>query len=204
MPRAVFRSNEVEYVNNRVILEAPFPEQVEEAAPENELSELAEPAYMGPTADELRREAEKFKQDFEKEKLQMMDVARSQSEAIVQDGRSQAAAVLAETQIKADELTAKTNADSAAQKEQAADDVKKMLAAAETDAEAKRKQGYDEGFEKGRGEGFTQGRSKSTGLSKESTGFWNGCRINVPTCSKKRNSRSSTWCCSLRERSSNQ
>ena len=157
MPRAVFRSNEVEYVNNRVILEAPFPEQVEEAAPENELSELAEPAYMGPTADELRREAEKFKQDFEKEKLQMMDVARSQSEAIVQDGRSQAAAVLAETQIKADELTAKTNADSAAQKEQAADDVKKMLAAAETDAEAKRKQGYDEGFEKGRGEGFTQG-----------------------------------------------
>ncbi|MDR2490914.1 MAG: flagellar assembly protein FliH [Spirochaetaceae bacterium] len=158
MPRAVFRSNEVEYVNNRVVLEAPFPEQVEEAALEDAAAELAEPAYTGPTADELRREAEKFKQDFEKEKALMMEAARSQSEAIVEDGRKQAGALMADVKLKADELAAKTNADCAAQKQQAEDDVTKMLAAAETDAEAKRTQGHDEGFEKGKDEGFAQGK----------------------------------------------
>lgn len=62
MAKNVFRSAEVTNLADKVIIESPFvePEEIEEAPVMEE--------YTGPTADDLRREAELFKQQWEKEK----------------------------------------------------------------------------------------------------------------------------------------
>ena len=42
--------------------------------------------YTGPTADQLRREAEAFKEQWESEKEQMISEARSEAERITNEG----------------------------------------------------------------------------------------------------------------------
>ena len=67
MARNVFRSVEIVNLNNTVYLD-PVEEEIEELDEEPVLEE-----YTGPTADDLRREAEAFKAGWEKEKASMID-----------------------------------------------------------------------------------------------------------------------------------
>ncbi len=154
MAKNVFRSMEIVSGNNRVVLDSPFPEiEVVEEAPVVE-------EYKGPTADDLRREAEFFKENWEKEKEDMIKAAEARVEQILRDAdqrafeevkqktdeiqilkknaEDEAAALVAEAEARAEELTRKT----------------------EQEIEGIRTKAWEEGYKKGSEEGFEKGQEE--------------------------------------------
>jgi len=80
MAKTVFRPQETVHLTSAYVLSAPggklvVAEEIEDAAPVIE--------YQGPTADDLRREAELFKKNWESEKEAMVAAARAESQDIV-------------------------------------------------------------------------------------------------------------------------
>ncbi|MFQ3546793.1 MAG: flagellar assembly protein FliH, partial [Termitinemataceae bacterium] len=95
MAKAVFRPGEVQVISKPIILDSPQghaapgqkgrqgEEQIEEV-------ESLEETYTGPTADDLRREAEAFKVQWEQEREAMINAARAEAEAIIKDAEAAA------------------------------------------------------------------------------------------------------------------
>ncbi len=135
-----------------------FEEPVEEV----EVEEV--PEYTGPTADDLRREAEKFKADWENEKQQMLIDAQAQADKIIEDAKT---AAFEEVQRQTNEAqTIKAEAETEAQKivseaKVQADDV---AAKAQIEKEDLKKNGYDEGYKSGLEEGYNSGKAEVTRL----------------------------------------
>ena len=86
MAKTVFRPNEIKKSDDRVVLELPRRFVVE--APVEEVEEA--PVYEGPTVDDIRREAERYRADFELEKEDMANQARAEAERIVKDAEKAA------------------------------------------------------------------------------------------------------------------
>ncbi len=84
MAKNVFRPQEIVTISRKVVLESPFDEE----ATTVEVEPFEE--YAGPTADDLRREAEAFKVSWEQEKNVMVAEARAEAERIVQEGEQRA------------------------------------------------------------------------------------------------------------------
>ena len=74
MARNVFRSQEVVHSKKTVVIDSPFEEEVEEPVPE-----VIE-EYSGPTADDIRREAEIFKAGWDTEKESMRAAAKEEAD----------------------------------------------------------------------------------------------------------------------------
>jgi flagellar assembly protein FliH len=163
MLKAVFRSNELIPVTDKVIINSPtsFSDlshlaPVEEVA--EDLSDVEE--YKGPTADELRRDAEMFKSRWEEEKEKMISSAKTEAENIVKDAQD---AAFAEVKRKTDEAQVI--------KEQADEEAERILADARIKAgeieneirqslAAERKEALDKGREEGREAGYTEGKAE--------------------------------------------
>lgn len=152
MAKNVFRAMEIVNVNNRVALDSPFPEieAVEEAPVIEE--------YTGPTADDLRKEADLFRNNWEKEKLDMIKAAESKVEHILRDADQRA---FEEVQQKTDEIQVL--------KKKAEDEAETLVADAKTNAEELtkkvesdladiRKKAEEEGYESGRETGYAEGQ----------------------------------------------
>lgn len=161
MAKTVFRPNEIKNVSDEVVTLKLVHEY---APPVEEVPEIEEEIYTGPTADDLRREAELFKQNWEQEKQQMLSQAQAAADAIVKRAEDAAfAEVKRQTGqaqiIKTDAQTAADNLIKTAQ-----ENAQKIIAEAHAE-EAKikenaRKQGYDEGHE----EGYQNGNTEATRL----------------------------------------
>jgi flagellar assembly protein FliH len=127
-------------------------EDVEEAAPVFE--------YEGPTAEDLRREAELFKSQWEVEKSTMIAAANAEA----QDIKAKAeAAAFHEVKIKTDQaLKIRREAELAAEK--AIKDAEEKIKDFETQAKARvdevNKEAYKRGFDQGREEGFKEGKAE--------------------------------------------
>lgn len=164
MAKAVFRSGEVQISDRKVVLEAPrgFPGLVPLGAPtsgpEEKLEEV--PEYEGPTADDLRREAEAFKLDWERERETMIGAARAEAEAIVKDAEN---AAFQEVKRKSDQAQsirreaedeAERILDEARRKAEVIEaEARKSLEEVEGEAEKR-------GFAAGREAGFQEGRAE--------------------------------------------
>ena len=163
MLKAVFRPNELVTLADKVIIDSPtsYPEiahlaPVEEVQEEqNEIEE-----YKGPTADDLRREAELFMRYWEEEKEKMYASARAEADSIIQQAQNTA---LAEAKKNADEIQV--------MKRQAEDEVREIIEQAESKArhiehdmkqsiDAERKAALDESRETGKSEGFAEGKAE--------------------------------------------
>ena len=70
MAKTVFRPGEAKQVEDKVMLPL-----VKDYAPVEEVVEEVEEEYTGPTADDLRREAEEFEKKWEIEKQGMLNQA---------------------------------------------------------------------------------------------------------------------------------
>ena len=79
MAKTVFHPNEIKSSEEKIMLKLPhdFEPEVEE------VEELPEPEYTGPTVEDLKREAEEFKIQWEAEKQQMLEKAQADADAIV-------------------------------------------------------------------------------------------------------------------------
>jgi flagellar assembly protein FliH len=120
--------------------------------------------YEGPTADDLRREAEAFRESWNTEKERLVQEARDEAEAI----RKQAEKTAFE------EVKSKTDA-AIRDKRVAEDESERIKSEAETEAERIRQQAVDErdkvfqesrtaGYEEGREEGWKEGRAEAERL----------------------------------------
>lgn len=152
MAKNVFRAMEIVNVNNRVALDSPFPEiEVVEEAPAIE-------EYSGPTADDLRKEADLFKDNWEKEKQDMIKAAESKVEQILRDADQRA---FEEVQQKTDEIQVlKKKAEDEAGKlvSDAQNSADELTAKVESELADVRKKAVEEGYEAGRETGYTEGQ----------------------------------------------
>ena len=159
MAQTVFRPNQINLKNETIPLQltkefiTPVEEVVEEV-----------PEYTGPTADQLRREAEEFTKKWEQEKLQMLAKAQSDADSIIKNAES---AAFNEVKKQSDQaLVIKNNAE-----KEAGDVVSK----AKAEAEQILKSAHDEeqrifdkaqkdGFDKGHEEGYQVGNQEAERL----------------------------------------
>ncbi|HHU37529.1 MAG TPA: flagellar assembly protein FliH [Treponema sp.] len=160
MAKNVFRANEVKLTNDHVQLRL-SKTFVEEVAVE-EVIEV--PQYEGPTADDLRREAEQWKLEWE-----------ATRENIIEETNLEAQQILDKAQKAAfDEVKRKTDQAQIVRQE-AQDEAENLLISAREEAEAvladaqkrveeQEKTGHDEGFKKGREEGFREGNLEAERL----------------------------------------
>ncbi|HPO02776.1 MAG TPA: flagellar assembly protein FliH [Treponemataceae bacterium] len=161
MAKTVFRPNEIKVSTEHVQLQLARKFVVEE--PVEEISE--EPIYEGPTADDLRREAEHFRMEFERDKQAMLAEAQSRSEEILKEAEK---AAFDEVKRKTDQAQiikrqAQDEADSIiAQAEKRA---REIIAEAEMKKDAQLKDGYKDGFASGQEAGFKEGNLEAERLT---------------------------------------
>lgn len=152
MAKNVFRAQEVTQTGKWVELETPFEEEADEV----EIESVEE--YTGPTADDLRREAEAFKRNWETEKQKMVDEAKAEADRIVKEAEQRA---FEEVQKKTeDSRREKQEAEQEAErvKQQAQQEAEQMRQEAENEVSKIRQDAYDEGYKAGHEEGFNTGK----------------------------------------------
>jgi flagellar assembly protein FliH len=163
MAKAVFRAGEISLGGEKVIIEPPhaFPELAGLAPVEEELEEVPEKEeYSGPTAEDLRREAESFRIQWDAEREAMIRSARAEAEGIIKEAEE---AAFLEVKRKTDEAQSL--------KRQAMDESEKIIAEAREKAreiendsrsafEAERKDAEERGRIAGREAGFVEGKAE--------------------------------------------
>ncbi len=130
------------------------------APPVEEVVEEEVPEYTGPTADDLRREAEAFKLQWEDEKQKMFADAQSKADEIVKNAED---AAFAEVKRQTNQAQiVKNEAEQTAQEiiKKAQEEASKIIEDAQAEQESLKKNAYNEGFEKGHEEGFGEGKGE--------------------------------------------
>ena len=154
MAKNVFRPGEIKPVEDTVFLKLshnyapPVEEEVVEEVPE----------YTGPTADDLRREAELFKQQWEVEKQQLLAQAQAEAEQIIQNAEN---AAFEEIKRKTDQAAIiKTEAETKAQEiiREAEAKAREIIAQGEVEKQKTVGTAYKEGFDKGSEDGYKEGQ----------------------------------------------
>ncbi len=158
MAKNVFRPQDIMYNSRKVFIEPPkivAEEPVEEAEAVEETGE-----YTGPTVDDLRKEAEQFRRQWEEEKKELLAKAQAdaekirkdaekvafdevkrknnQAQKIRQDAEDQGQAILAEARQKAADLET---------------DIKQRVTTTEREA-------YERGYAEGHGKGYDEGKAE--------------------------------------------
>ena len=164
MLKAVFRQNELISIKDKIVIDSPtsFPE-IAHLAPVNEEPEEAQDAaekYTGPTADDLRREAETFKSHWEDEKKRMIASAKAEAQKIISDA-----------QKEADNDAKRLTAEGQALKQKAEEEAQKLIAQAQQKAtelenqtrqtlDGERKETREQGLLEGKQEGYAEGKAE--------------------------------------------
>jgi len=161
MAKTVFRPSEVKKSEDQLLLQLSkkFAEEivVEEVIPE--------PVYEGPTVDDLRHEAEIYRDRWEIEKGDMIAEAQSRSESILKDAEK---AAFDEVKRKTDQAQIiRQEAEDEAAKiiEEAEKKAAEIVAAAKEKMDAQMKDGYSDGFKKGQESGFKEGSLEAQRLT---------------------------------------
>jgi flagellar assembly protein FliH len=152
----VFRADEILYQSRKIFIEPPKVEAPPEEPPEAE----AVSEYSGPTAEDVRREADAFKARWEEEKARLLAMAREEAEVIKKEAE----------RVAFDEVKRKNNQ---AQKirQEAEDEAKRLLEEAKQQAaqlegeirgrvEKIGEEAREKGREEGREAGYQEGRSE--------------------------------------------
>jgi flagellar assembly protein FliH len=163
MAKAVFRPTEVTLTGDKVVLDAPQPfSGTEQFSPLEESYDVLEEVeeYKGPTADDLRREAEEFKAQWETEKEAMIRAAKEEADRIVKEAEE---AAFQEVKRKSDEAQViRQEAEAEAERiiagaeekaRQLEDDARMSIEMSRRGAEEQGRQaGHEDGFEDGKAE----------------------------------------------------
>jgi flagellar assembly protein FliH len=164
MAKAVFRPGEIAVSGEKVILEPPasFSELSSLTQDEDDLEEItgAVEEYSGPTADDLRREADAFRNQWDAEKETLIRSARAEAESIIKEAEE---AAFREVKRKTDEAQSlKRAAQDEADKiiAEAREKAKQIEADSRTAFEAERKEAEDQGRSAGRETGFGEGKAE--------------------------------------------
>jgi flagellar assembly protein FliH len=161
MAKTVFRPNEIKKTDDHVLLQ--LSRTFVEDTPV--IEEVSAPEYTGPTADDLRREAELYRERWEIEKEELLAEAKSKAESILKDAEK---AAFEEVKRKTDQAQViKQQAEDQAV-QIVADAEKKaaeIIAAANAKMDEQLKTGYSDGFKKGQEAGFKEGNLEAQRLT---------------------------------------
>lgn len=158
MAKTVFRPGEIIPLTSKYILEGPGEEAPPESGSPEGVSPLEE--YSGPTADDLRREAEAFKANWDKEKETMIASAKAEADDIVKKAE---AAAFDEVKRRTDQAQKlKTQAEDEATRAitTAEERIKQLEAEARERIDAVQKDAFKKGFEEGQEAGFKEGKAE--------------------------------------------
>lgn len=155
MAKSVFRPGEAKQVEKKIMLPL-----VHDYAPVEEVEEVVVEEYKGPTADELRQEAEEYRAKFEAEKQQMLAQAQNSADEILKKAEDAAfAEVKRQTEqaqiIKAD---AENEANEIIQK--AKIEAERIIADANAEKSHLIESSKQIGYEEGHKEGFAKGEAE--------------------------------------------
>lgn len=156
MAKTVFRPNEIKTKSgDKVTLKLIHdytPEKVEEVAEVEE--------YIGPTADDLRKEAEAFKAGWEIEKKRMLDEAQKSADEIVKKAED---AAFAEVKRQTDQAQViKADAEKEAQDivNKAQAEAQEIIAKAHSEENEIHDSAYRKGYDEGQKSGYNDGQSE--------------------------------------------
>jgi flagellar assembly protein FliH len=159
LAKNVFKPQEIMYLSRKVFIEPPKI-VTEEPVEEVEAVEETRGEFTGPTVEDLRREADRFRKDWEKEKERLMAQAQTDAEKIRKDAEK----------VAFDEVKRKNNQ---AQKirQEAEDQAQVILAesrqkAADLESDIKQRvtqterEAYERGYADGHAKGYDEGRAE--------------------------------------------
>jgi flagellar assembly protein FliH len=163
MAKAVFRQGEVIADPEKVMISSPVWNITSaEMSPEDEEAavEPEKEVYLGPTAEELRQEAEAYKREWEVEKEAMIQEAKLEADGIIKAAnfsgerekdlsREEADAIIARAREEAETIIAEA-------RRQAAD----IEAETRSTLDDEKKEALEQGREAGRSEGYTEGMAE--------------------------------------------
>lgn len=152
MAKAVFRPGEAKQVEDKVMLPL-----VKDYTPVEEVIEEVPEEYTGPTADDLRREAEEFKANFENEKQQMLAEAQKQADEIVKKAEDTAFAEVKRQTDSAAIIKADAENEAARIIEKAKAEAAQIIADAQAQSSKTENDAYQKGYDAGHEEGYRNG-----------------------------------------------
>jgi flagellar assembly protein FliH len=159
LAKNVFKPQEIMYLSRKVFIEPPKI-VAEEPVEEVEAVEETRGEFTGPTVEDIRREAERFRKDWEKEKERLLNQAQAEADKIRKDAEK----------VAFDEVKRKNNQ---AQKirQEAEDQAQVILAesrqrAADLESDIKQRvtqterEAYERGYADGHAKGYDEGRAE--------------------------------------------
>lgn len=167
MAKNVFRSGEIQYKQHKVFLQPPrpvvshrrgVPLPVESVDEVEELGEMEE--YAGPTADQLRREAEAFKEQWDAEREQMISDAREEAARIVQEAEEEAFRQIREKTEQAAQQKQDAEEEAQQTRAEATQQAEKIIRDAEERGRKIEEEAYQKGFQEGRDAGIAEGKAE--------------------------------------------
>jgi flagellar assembly protein FliH len=167
MAKAVFRPGEIVISDGSIVLEPPsafIPQEHAQLDGEYDDLEEMEEEYKGPTAEDLRKEAEDFRAQWDIEKDGMIAAARAEADTIINDAREKAKNEAAGNDAEAAILKADAEAEAAKILEEAKQQAEEIVEEAKGAFEDDRQEAKDTGYQEGREAGFNEGKAEADRL----------------------------------------
>ena len=155
MAKAVFRPGEAKNIEEKVMLPL-----YKDYSPIEETIEEVEEEYTGPTAEDLRREAEEYKLNFEKEKQQLLAQAQAEAERIVKNAEDTAFAEVKRQTDQAAVIKADAENEAASIIEKAKSEASQIIADAEAQRAKMEGEARQAGYDAGHQEGYEKGSAE--------------------------------------------
>lgn len=155
MAKAVFRPGEAKTIEEKVMLPL-----YKDYSPIEDVEVEEEEEYTGPTAEDLRREAEEYKVQFEKEKQQLKADAQKEAERIIKAAEDTAFAEVKRQTDQAAVIKADAETEANAIVEKAKAEAAQIVAEAQAQHDKIVSEARNEGFEQGSKEGFEKGSAE--------------------------------------------
>ncbi len=158
MAKTVFRPQEIVPLTSKYVLDGPDSGSAQSAAGVEEALPLEE--YLGPTADDLRREAEAFKANWDKERETMIASARAEADAIIQKAEAAAFDEVKRRTDQAQKIKTKAEEEATAAVEAAEARIRELEAQAKERIDNVHKDAFRKGFDEGREDGYKEGKAE--------------------------------------------
>ena len=155
MAKTVFRPGEAKNIEEKVMLPL-----YKDYSPIEDVEVEEEEEYTGPTAEDLRREAEEYKAQFEQEKQQLKADAQKEAERIIKAAEDTAFAEVKRQTDQAAVIKADAENEAAAIVEKAKAEAAQIVAEANAQHDKIVSEARNEGFEQGSQEGYQKGSAE--------------------------------------------
>ncbi len=155
MAKTVFRPGEAKNIEEKVLLPL-----YKDYSPIEEAVVEEEEEYTGPTAEDLKREADEYRANFEQEKKQMLTQAQAEADQIIKKAEDTAFEEVKRQTDQAAIIKADAENEAAAIIEKAKAQAAQIVAEANAQHDKIVSEARSEGFEQGSQEGFEKGSAE--------------------------------------------